>query len=246
MPRKKIDTSWPSKGEIAYWWENYLHQEYKNGNDIYDKYPHCMDDWGEPDCWACGRYDPKFNDINEYVEKMKIPIEEYEANPNRYIFEMWCNAKLERHHIIPRSLGGSDEPSNFCLLCHDCHTEAPHTNDSDYFWQWARERKQNQVDLMFNLTKEAMALAGEAENYELVNSLFFHRSVEQSPLHKEFQRVLAENVSFHGYGHWSAFYRDEIYHCIKYIKSQGWTIEYMKQIENEVIKDYMTKLDIEL
>jgi hypothetical protein len=25
------------------------------------------------------------------------------------------------HHIIPRSLGGNDEPSNLCLLCANCH-----------------------------------------------------------------------------------------------------------------------------
>lgn len=31
--------------------------------------------------------------------------------------------KLEYHHVIPRSLGGTNEPGNLALLCPDCHAK---------------------------------------------------------------------------------------------------------------------------
>lgn len=36
------------------------------------------------------------------------------------------NTKLEVHHIIFRSQGGSDEESNLITLCHDCHEDLHH------------------------------------------------------------------------------------------------------------------------
>lgn len=33
-------------------------------------------------------------------------------------------SRLERCHIIPSSLGGTDNPCNLILLCHRCHKEA--------------------------------------------------------------------------------------------------------------------------
>jgi len=46
--------------------------------------------------------------------------------------------KLQRCHIIPRALGGSEDPSNLVLLCAQCHSEAPNVNDSEFMWVWLR------------------------------------------------------------------------------------------------------------
>jgi len=37
----------------------------------------------------------------------------------------WCRRRtnLEEHHVIPRSLGGTDDPENKVTLCHWCHVE---------------------------------------------------------------------------------------------------------------------------
>ena len=35
----------------------------------------------------------------------------------------------ERCHVIPDALDGEDTPSNYRLLCPDCHIEAPNVND---------------------------------------------------------------------------------------------------------------------
>ena len=45
---------------------------------------------------------------------------------------------LQRCHIIPRALGGSEEPSNLVLLCAQCHSEAPNVNDPEFMWVWLR------------------------------------------------------------------------------------------------------------
>jgi hypothetical protein len=46
--------------------------------------------------------------------------------------------KLQRCHIIPRSLGGGEGPDNLVLLCGQCHTEAPNVADPDFMWDWLR------------------------------------------------------------------------------------------------------------
>lgn len=44
----------------------------------------------------------------------------------------------ERCHVIPHALGGEDTPSNFRLLCHQCHKEAPNVNDYNEMDNWIR------------------------------------------------------------------------------------------------------------
>ena len=49
-----------------------------------------------------------------------------------------CEKRLERCHIIPYSLGGRDDPSNFVLLCKRCHGEGPNVNDIEFMWDWIK------------------------------------------------------------------------------------------------------------
>lgn len=46
--------------------------------------------------------------------------------------------KLEHCHIVPASRGGEDIPSNFVLLCKDCHKDAPNVTDPEIMWDWLR------------------------------------------------------------------------------------------------------------
>lgn len=46
--------------------------------------------------------------------------------------------QLQRCHIIPRALGGPDDPCNLVLLCAQCHSEAPNVADPDFMWTWLR------------------------------------------------------------------------------------------------------------
>lgn len=48
----------------------------------------------------------------------------------------------QRCHIIPKMLGGSNsDPSNFVLLCDQCHREAPNVNDKNAMWNWIKSNK---------------------------------------------------------------------------------------------------------
>ena len=48
------------------------------------------------------------------------------------------NSRLQRCHIVPRSQGGSNDPSTLVLLCGRCHREAPNVKDARFMWIWMR------------------------------------------------------------------------------------------------------------
>lgn len=71
-------------------------------------------DAGEPSCFACGYF-------------------------SEYWKDRWSKVRggLERAHIVARSQGGSDtDPSNFVLLCPECHKAAPMTRDPQVMFDW--------------------------------------------------------------------------------------------------------------
>jgi len=45
---------------------------------------------------------------------------------------------LHRCHIVPKSQGGPNDPSNLVLLCGRCHREAPNVKDPRFMWIWMR------------------------------------------------------------------------------------------------------------
>ncbi len=49
-----------------------------------------------------------------------------------------CKRKLQKCHIIPKALGGSDTSDNLIPLCADCHDEAPDCLDDSEVWDWIR------------------------------------------------------------------------------------------------------------
>lgn len=90
-------------------------------------------DEGNPCCWACGK--PVFRH-----DKIK-------TNGDVELKRLWndpdVKSKLERCHIVPRALGGSDEPSNLFLLCPECHTLSPDTTNPTNFYRWVATRREN-------------------------------------------------------------------------------------------------------
>ena len=58
---------------------------------------------------------------------------------------------IEKCHIVPHSLGGSNEPSNFVLLCKRCHREAPNVNDSRGMWDWLISTSTTFYDSFFGM-----------------------------------------------------------------------------------------------
>jgi len=48
---------------------------------------------------------------------------------------------VERCHIIPHMLGGSNKASNFVLLCKHCHLENPNVDNEVAYFKWLQSHK---------------------------------------------------------------------------------------------------------
>jgi HNH endonuclease len=101
-------------------------------------------------------------------------------------------APLQRCHIIPKSLGGSDDPNNLFLMCRECHDLSPDTTDVDLFFQWARN--QSYIKRKMDEIKRAFLDFG----IDLSDLQLFSRymAVLQSD---DFIRWHDTNVGIHGY-----------------------------------------------
>ena len=85
-------------------------------------------DWGEPSCWACGfHYGAKYD-----IKKSDAGWSE--------ILRCWDRIPLQRCHIVPRSLGGANDPTNLFLMCRECHDLAPNTTIPEVFFEWAQRQ----------------------------------------------------------------------------------------------------------
>lgn len=82
-------------------------------------------------------------DIVEYWEE-KLRSSESNVTYEMALTHCWrCRVKkrLDRCHIVARSLGGEDMPSNYVLLCKHCHFESPNIVDPEYIWDWLVSHK---------------------------------------------------------------------------------------------------------
>lgn len=104
----------PSRAEIFEYWKNRFHEI---GRFI---------DWGEPSCWGCGfHYGDKFDILRSDAS--------WET-----ILKGWNRIPLQRCHIVPKGLGGTDTVDNLFLMCRECHDLAPNTPFPELFFQWVR------------------------------------------------------------------------------------------------------------
>lgn len=80
-------------------------------------------DTEHPECFACGRP----------AKTVKNP---------RDVRDYWNKSKrLEKCHIIPACLGGTNTVENLVMMCRDCNMSNPETNSELYFWLWFKTRK---------------------------------------------------------------------------------------------------------
>jgi hypothetical protein len=116
VKRLNFKDTLPTKAEIFDFWKSRLHQ---HGIFI---------DWGEPGCWACG-----------FHYKVKYDIKHPEVCMAN-ILQLWNRIPLQRCHIVPRALGGTDNPNNLFLMCRECHDLAPNTTIPEIFYEWAKSQ----------------------------------------------------------------------------------------------------------
>lgn len=72
----------------------------------------------------------------------------------------WKTA-VERAHVVPLALGGSNDVRNFALLCKEHHAEAPDVADAESFWSWVDYAYERDHDQRLNrLSPEHFAAPG--------------------------------------------------------------------------------------
>lgn len=72
----------------------------------------------------------------KYQDECGLSVDWAEAED--HCWRCGCERHLQRCHIIPRALGGKDEPSNIVLLCKRCHADGPNVTDPEVMWDWIR------------------------------------------------------------------------------------------------------------
>lgn len=115
-----------------------------------------IEDWGEPCCFAC----------NSWTE---VAIE----NPDDDLKQLWdspiVRKNLQRAHIIPDALGGTDTPSNLFCLCRRCHRDSPDTIYKREFFRWVYLRRKEG-----RLTQRVMTQAIAECKKRNINPLFIN------------------------------------------------------------------------
>lgn len=148
---------------------------YGYGSDCVDDAIPVIVDWGEPQCWCCGKVIPA--EDNPKYEKF--------LNSDK-IDDIWelkeVKSRLERCHIIPNMLGGEDKPENLFLMCSKCHRDSPDTKYPKMFFHYIYKKRTNRE----NYISKALDIAKNDFNiiFPIVN--------------KDTKSIFQENVGFHG------------------------------------------------
>ena len=148
---------------------------------------HLNFDWAEAYtyCWNCGR------NCQSKTHPKKI--------------------RLERCHIVPASLGGGDIPSNYVLLCYECHLEAPDCINPKYIWEWIKGNKNLLGVTGTYKAEKALRLFKQRRGYSFFTIKDFikndKKGVEQ--FDNDFKRLSKTNIQTHG-----NTYGIETYYCL--------------------------------
>ena len=108
----------------------------------------------------------------QYIDECGMNFDWAEADT--ICWRCGCERKLQRCHIIPDSLGGKDEPSNFVLLCAECHQEAPNVEDKQFMWDWIKSF----YSPFYNTFWQTRAFEEYKRIYKMLNMDFDHYTGE--------------------------------------------------------------------
>ena len=99
--------------------------------------------------------------------------------------------ETQRCHVIPHSLGGPDIPSNYRLLCEECHHEAPNVNDPNAMDEWIRKTCVPNYDTFWKYREILFDVVKETTHH------FGHSNLNDSTrkwVEKEFKRRVQEEL----------------------------------------------------
>lgn len=144
----------PSRANIAKYWKD----------KVFEKFNYIMD-WGEPSCWACGKW----------IGSLDIDLDDLDDDK---IFKAWNNHDyLERCHIFPKAHGGCNCEANLVLLCKKCHKDSPDTKNLEIFITWVRNRKSDFHHMSVELKEAIDDLSYNIEKNDVI-ILFSHEFLD--------------------------------------------------------------------
>ena len=150
--------------KIFNYWKDKCIDKYGN---VYDNIPENFDntievvvDWGEPQCWCCGRIIP--------VEEEEKYIDWLSDDCDEGLFKIWdCKTLrhyVDRAHIKPNMLGGEDIPSNLFLLCRKCHRKTPDLSNPKMFLAYIYNQRTKNSSYPLNIAAEAITILKNTYN----------------------------------------------------------------------------------
>ncbi|MFF9525669.1 HNH endonuclease [Streptomyces achromogenes] len=119
-------------------------------------------------------------------------------------------APVERAHVVPESLGGSNDVRNFALLCPRHHREAPDVADAEAFWSWVDYACERDGHMKWQGVEPEMLAKAERVGLRIDTSGPVRKSLHH------FDRVRDELVRHYGWSpgdfaggdHWGALMRE--------------------------------------
>lgn len=141
----------------------------------------------------------KNKDIIDYwsvrVDECSLSIDWAEADSR--CWRCGCEKNLERCHIVPHSLGGTDGPDNFVLLCKRCHPESPNVTDKEIMWDWMKAYKISYYDAFWiargmmeyefiykkSITQELLDLGLSTEKFGEIQKSIFKNLQNKATIH---------------------------------------------------------------
>lgn len=111
------------------------------------------------------------------------------SNPDKHCWNCgWKTNHLQRCHIVPHMLGGEDTPSNYVLLCNQCHNEAPDVKNPSYMWQWIVSNN--------HIPKEHYNMYRAANQLEITEGITLEEIHNSFGSLEEFKNELFELIGF--------------------------------------------------
>lgn len=176
-----------SRSNIAKYWRNkginknsFEIEKLSNDSD-FNEVEVVVSDWGEPECWACGK-----------------PMIHRDDDLNVSINQIWNVSGLERCHIYYKQFGGKDVPENLFLLCHKCHVASPDTRNPCNFFAWVvnRRTRGGYIDDI----KEGVMRAAESKHINLKDILDkgLEKEIYRKGNSKKLVKDIQLNSGYHG------------------------------------------------
>ena len=103
---------------------------------------------------------------------------------------------LERCHIVPQSKNGLDIPSNYVLLCKECHIESPDSTNPNRMWDWIKMNKLPMGVPSYKLLK-LLILFENRHSSKKFNDFF--QGFDSNFVIEELEKLLQETAGVHGF-----------------------------------------------